>query len=222
LFVGNSLTHHRDAPETPEPALHDLPELLARMARARGARVEPGRVTAPGAVLEEHRLGPRLEPALRAGWDLVVLQESSERALVSEDFFAEARLLDARIKAAGAKTALFGVWTPRALAAEAPALERSLVELSAELGALLVPVGAAWRAASEARPELKLYREDGVHPAPAGAYLSASVFYARLLGAGLDDARAASADLEAVRDLSAGPAPSAADLAFLRGLAAGA
>jgi len=53
--------------------------------------------------------------------------------------------------------------------------------LMAELTAgLLAPVGEAWQLAQQTHPEIELYQGDGRHPAPAGTYLAACVFYLTL------------------------------------------
>jgi len=44
----------------------------------------------------------------------------------------------------------------------------------------LAPVGTAWRQSIREKPELNLYHKDGRHAGPAGAYLTACVFYAVL------------------------------------------
>ena len=54
--------------------------------------------------------------------------------------------------------------------------------VAAELDAKLAPVGLAWERAHQSDPELNLYHPDGRHANPAGAYLTACVFYAVLLG----------------------------------------
>ncbi len=46
----------------------------------------------------------------------------------------------------------------------------------------LVPVGPAWEAAQETRPDIALYAKDGIHPSALGVYLTACVFYASLSG----------------------------------------
>jgi hypothetical protein len=46
----------------------------------------------------------------------------------------------------------------------------------------LVPVGPAWEAAMQARPDIQLYASDGIHPSALGVYLTACVFYASLTG----------------------------------------
>ena len=60
----------------------------------------------------------------------------------------------ARIKAAGARTALFLDWAPRDRPEVAARLSGLCGRLAAELGALLVPVGDAWRRRRQARPGL--------------------------------------------------------------------
>lgn len=47
---------------------------------------------------------------------------------------------------------------------------------------ILVPVGPAWEAAQEARPDIQLYASDGIHPSASGVYLTACVFYTSLTG----------------------------------------
>ena len=52
---------------------------------------------------------------------------------------------------------------------------------ASELGAKLAPVGLAWQKAQRSDPDLDLFHPDGRHANPAGAYLTACVFYAVLL-----------------------------------------
>lgn len=49
-------------------------------------------------------------------------------------------------------------------------------------GAVLVPVGEAWRSARASYPSIVLFQSDGSHPSVAGTYLSACVFYVALTG----------------------------------------
>ena len=49
-------------------------------------------------------------------------------------------------------------------------------DIAAEVGAQVVRVGPAWRAAMRADASLVLYESDGSHPTAAGSYLAACVF----------------------------------------------
>ncbi len=46
-----------------------------------------------------------------------------------------------------------------------------------EVGAVLLPVGEAWRAAWRLDPQLALYSPDGFHPSEVGTFLAALVFF---------------------------------------------
>jgi hypothetical protein len=234
LFIGNSLTRFEaQAAEGPR-LLNDLPGFLSRMSHSRGSVLETATITRNAASLEEHREDAEAGRVLRSGaWDLVVLQENSERAISDEAAMAsDVRRLNAVIRAAGVRTALFSTWPPADRLGSGERLSRVYRELASEIGALRVPVGEAWARASLERPELKLRLRDGVHPSAAGAYLSACVFYTRLIAGGLADSsvEALSDDLAAVRDLAAAqvrfsgeddiPFVSSGELEFLRSVAA--
>ena len=51
-----------------------------------------------------------------------------------------------------------------------------------ELSIEVAPVGVAWKAALEGRPELELWGSDGIHPGVEGTYLAACVFYTVIYG----------------------------------------
>ena len=68
-----------------------------------------------------------------------------------------------------------------------PSYASSLVEETARyheaselIHAPIVPVGDAWEIAHGRKPDLELWNKDGKHPAPAGTYLAACVFYKAL------------------------------------------
>ncbi|MBI3553927.1 MAG: SGNH/GDSL hydrolase family protein [Elusimicrobia bacterium] len=228
LFVGNSLTYF----EAPAPegrlVLNDLPALLSRISPRLNMRTD--RISRDGASLEDHLSSPSLAARLRPGaWDLVVLQENSERAINdAAGVRRDARELCARIKASGARPLLFATWAPSGRPEAASGLDRFFGGLAAELGALLVPVGRAWEEAGRERPRLALRMPDGAHPGPLGAYLSACVFRSCLkprnrLELALQDI-AQVEELARTHDrLRPGEGPSAVledDLEFLRRVAA--
>jgi hypothetical protein len=51
-----------------------------------------------------------------------------------------------------------------------------------ELDTRVAPVGVAWAEAYRQDPQASLWQDDGSHPAVAGTYLAACVFYATLIG----------------------------------------
>ncbi len=185
LFIGNSYTY-----------FNNLPRMVEQLAAAskNGPRIETQMVVLPGGTLKEQW---QLEKASKAiqqgGWDYVVLQEQSTFGaswrvdgllhLNTLYFFEYARLFDAAIQKAGAKTVLYQTWPWRdAPEQDRQALDYAQMEIARELHAIVAPVALAWQIARKDAPEVSLYWVDGSHPSPGGSYLAACVFYATLTG----------------------------------------
>ena len=173
LFIGNSFTQR-----------NDLPGMLAALAASAkpARRVETGRVIANGMALKTHwTRGEARELIRKKKWDFVVLQEQSTRPLKNPGLMHEyVRLFNGDIAAAGARTALYMTWARRDGFDRQDELADAYTGIGRELGAVVVPVGMAWKRALAGDPSLVLHDRDGSHPSPAGSYLAACVFYAAL------------------------------------------
>jgi len=186
LFVGNSLTF-----------VSDLPQIFAELARSAGRPVEVDMAAEGGWTCADHAASDvSLGKIAGGGWDYVVLQEQSAMLALpekrEEQMAPAVRLLHAKITEGGAVTVLFMTWAGRdGLPASGyedyhamqAGVEAGYLEIADELGVMVVPVGAAWREVVAADPDLELWQRDGIHPAQAGSYLAACVFYATLFGA---------------------------------------
>jgi hypothetical protein len=170
LFIGNSYTYY-----------HRLPDIVAAMsARPESPRKFEVRMVAQGgASLLQHWEGAGARRALRGNpWDVVVLQEHSQVPFThpqqltryAERFAAEART-------AGARTVLYVTWARRDRPEGQNTIADAYAAAAKAADADLAPVGAAWRIARMRWPALALHEEDGGHPSPTGAYLSACVLY---------------------------------------------
>jgi hypothetical protein len=173
LFVGNSLT-----------AANDLPGLVASLSRAAGAPIDGVQVTFGNHSLEDHwRRGDARTAIARGGWSHVVLQQGPSALPESRVSLRQyTRRFDAEIRRAGARTALYMVWPSSARRADFDGVVTSYTIAARDVGGLLLPVGEAWRAAWRRDAALRLYGDDGFHPAPLGSYLAALVIYERLSG----------------------------------------
>lgn len=180
LFVGNS-----------HVTTHDLPELVTKLAAAGNVdRPLMACSQAPGGTsFKMHWEQGQVQRLLdEVKWDLVVLQDQSampnfSRAERNRETLPYARKLDEKIKASGARTVLFMTWGYKDFFV--PMQKQAQVayqELADDLKADLVPVGAAWERAQQARPNLDLWSVDGNHADLKGAYLSACVFYTAFYG----------------------------------------
>ncbi|MGD8276978.1 MAG: hypothetical protein PVH00_03080 [Gemmatimonadota bacterium] len=188
LYVGNSYVYVNNLPGLVEGISAGLDGPLVR-----GAGHTHGGGTLRGHIDDGHL--PAIfarGPAGREGWDWIVLQEQSTLGtrydpdtgeLGSPDaFHGAARELVGRIRAAGAKPALYMTWAKQPFPAQSETLSLTYHSIGAELGVPVVGVGEAWAEVLRARPDFNLYLSDGSHPNPAGSYLAACVIYATLTG----------------------------------------
>src|SRR5262245_8966692 len=181
LFIGNSFT-----------ARNDLPGMIARLAAARGRRMQHRLISAGGASLRTHWNAGHAPRAIREGrYDAVVLQEASTLPAKNATRMHEnVRLFDEAIRAAGAKTVLYMTWARQHAPETQSVIGDAYTAVGRELGATVVPVGTAWQHVLRRHDRPALYDKDGSHPSPAGSYLAACVFLAVLFEVspvGIDD-----------------------------------
>ncbi|MBL8522733.1 MAG: hypothetical protein JNN20_03490 [Betaproteobacteria bacterium] len=174
LFIGNGVTF-----------LHGMPALLTEIAATAS---EPRTLVTKTVGFDAATLqsqwekGDALAAIREGGWDMVVLQEHSHGAADRpEPMFRFARLFDAEIKKIGARTMIFQPWAWNDRYHTIVQIEANTRKISAELGAQLVPVGAAWKIAMKDFPRLPLLDNRAV-PTPASVYLTATVFHAVITG----------------------------------------
>ena len=188
LFVGNSYLYYNDS-------LHNH---VRRIAAENGPH--PGEdygyksATISGASLSQHPLDRLLKPG-RLGidrpFDLVVLQGGSGSVRSEErrsQFREVAADMQSMISASGAETALYMIHAyvephPRFDPKMDERIEHDYVSTGNAIGALVIPVGLAFRKAYARRPDIELHMAfDGTHPSLSGTYLAACVVYASIYG----------------------------------------
>ena len=165
LFVGNSYTY-----------VNDLPDLVARVAAARGIELVTGMVAEPNYSIEDHLQRRDYENALAQGWDWVVLQQGPSSLPENQEVLrVQAGRAAALAQARGSRVALFAAW---------PALDNAHTWAAAELsyrnaaranGLCALPVSTAWRFARERAPVVQLYASDRLHATREGSLLAALV-----------------------------------------------
>jgi len=175
LFVGNSLTY-----------ANDLPGMVSAISRRGGGApaLEVEAVTLPNVSLEDHWARKEALRAIeRGGWSHVVLQQGPSSLPESRaNLVAWTKRFAKKIRAVDARPALYMVWPSAARSGDLPRVEASYAAAAEAVDGLLLPAGAAWRAAWRRDPELPLYGPDGFHPSPLGTYLAAIVVEAALTG----------------------------------------
>ncbi len=183
LFVGNSYSFK-------------LPKVLARITQHGGRQIFVEGVTRGGWTLEKHARSKETLTRIRDGkWDVVVLQEQSQRPSFSRkqrerDMNPHVQMLAAEIRRSGALPVLFQTWGrrdgDRANRESFPGdtfekMQKRLIagyhEAAVVAGhALIVPVGEAWAAEVKKGRGQRLFAKDGSHPSAAGVEFSARVF----------------------------------------------
>ena len=187
LFVGNSYYYYNNS-------LHNhVSDLVNASDAALGARLQFKSSTIGGAALNHHNMAHLTEPG-RIGvtqpFQWVVMQGGSAEPLSQSrrEIFRQTAMTHAEmVKARGGQVALYMTHAyvkPHRLASPQNiiATESMYVEVGNEIGALVIPVGLAFREAYQRFPNLKLHLPDGTHPSLLGTYLAACTTYATLYG----------------------------------------
>lgn len=171
LFIGNSLTYS-----------NDLPDMLEAVARQAGKDLETDAITIPGGALEDHFRARTAHAALATGgYQIVILQQGPSSLPESQANLREwTRRFEARIRAGGARPALYMVWPDSTRLAFFDDVRESYSNAALDVRGMFIPAGEAWRAAWRLDPDLPLYDLDQFHPSPLGSYVAALSMFAEL------------------------------------------
>lgn len=191
LFIGNSYVY-----------TNDLPNVLKQMAASLGDTLIFDQHTPGGWTFENHRSdATTINKIFSQKWDIVILQEQSQRpafspAQVAKDTYKPAYSLDSmiRINNACTETMFFMTWGrkngdasncvlyPPICTYEGmqQRLRDSYMQMTQDNNAVVAPVGAAWKQMRDSFPSVDLYVPDESHPSASGTYLAACVFYASI------------------------------------------
>ena len=178
LFVGNSLTYYNDLPLIVEALADSVPGLTPAQ------RLSTAMAAYPDYALYDHWADGTAVRAIdnKTKWDVVVLQQGSSALEESRVLLRDwTKRFDERIRAAGARTALYAVWPNAARQFDFDRVNESYTLAATDVGGMLFPVGEAWRAAWRRDANLPLYSADGLHPSVSGSYVGGLVIASMLL-----------------------------------------
>lgn len=177
LFIGNSLTYVNDLPLIVEALADSVPGLTPAQ------RLAPAMAAFPDYALEDHWANGTAVRAIDQGtWSVVVLQQGSSALEESRVNLRQwTKKFDERIRAAGARTAMYAVWPFASRQFDFDRVNESYTLAATDVNGMLFPVGEAWRAAWRRDPNLELYAPDGLHPSVRGSYIGALVITSMLL-----------------------------------------
>jgi len=185
LFLGNSLTSY-----------NSQTSIFRGLAQSANKRIFVNQYCQNGAQLDYHRYSLMSRQKIsEQKWDFVILQEA-----VAEVSSSEGRA-DILPFIEGLKTFIFQRNSRARVIYFMPYANRDGLDIGfmhlsydqhqinliegvqqyAQLADVMIaPIGQAWRQVRRERPSIELYREDKAHPAYAGSYLGACVYYATI------------------------------------------
>lgn len=191
LFIGNSYIYS-----------NNIPMILQQIAASYGDTLIYEESVPGGYTLEAHTTNTNtLNKIKSTNWDIVILQEQSQRpafpdAQVASDTYPYARILDSLIKDNNSctETMFYMTWGRKNGDAQncqfypplctydgmQQKLRERYLQMAQNNSASVAPVGAAWKAVRDSVPSIGLYVSDESHPSVAGSYLAACVFYASI------------------------------------------
>lgn len=172
LFIGNSYL-----------AFEDIPGIVQALADSAGEKIATKTIAASNAALIDHWQDGRARREIaKGGWEWVVLQQGPSSVALNRDTLRLATSLFAgEMTRVGATPALFSAWPSRGRRQDFPAAIESYALAAADVSGIFLPVASSWLDAWDRDPALELYA-DNLHANVEGAYLSALVVVARLLG----------------------------------------
>lgn len=166
LFVGNSLTY-----------TNNLPELVEDEAKSRGYKIKTTTLAFPNYAIIDHWDDGELQKHIMSkDFDYVIVQQgpssqSEGRSMLIQDGAKVKKLCDKY----ETKFAYFMVWPSLTYFKTFDNVIKNHRDASEQNGALLFPVGEAWKAYIDENKDASLYGQDGFHPSPKGSRLAARV-----------------------------------------------
>ncbi len=189
LFIGNSYTA-------------GLPGVIDLLCQSLGDTLIFQEVSPGGFTLQGHSTDPGTLSAIKQDkWDIVVIQEQSQRPAfspgqVASDTYPYAKTLVDSIKANHncSEPMFYMTWGRKngdasncpfyppicTYAGMQQRLRESYLEMAKDNNGSVSPVGAAWKVVRDSVSTIDLYQPDESHPSNAGRYLAACVFYSSI------------------------------------------
>lgn len=165
LFVGNSYLF-----------THNIPAVVADVARARGKRIVAGMLAEPNFNIADHLARGEFVDRLDQGWDWVVLHQGPSSLPANQIDLRDNAMRAAELASArGIKVALMSAWPALYNAHTWANAELSYRNAATAIDGCVLPVATAWRYARERDPGIDLYQSDELHPERAGSLLAALV-----------------------------------------------
>jgi hypothetical protein len=174
LFVGNSYTY-----------VSNMPHLVSLISDFTQTKLITSKSVAGGATLSDHWRSEKglntMELINNGDYDIVILQDQSMTTIVQPDsLLIYSKKFSDYIRKNGAQPYLYCTWAREKVPQYQETITDVYNQAARENNIGLVKVGEAWKLAQTLRPKIELYRLDGSHQSPLGAFLTACNFVKEL------------------------------------------
>lgn len=176
LIMGNSLSFYNNG-------LHTFLRALSRERAAPDEQFTYRIITTSGGHLRDATFSFEEALTRQYKWDAVIFQGHSTEPITEkhkDNFRKYALELIKVAKDNNLPAVFFANWGNPAKPGTTEALQEEYVKLANETDAMVSPIGLAFAKAKATKPDLKLIRDDNVHPTVEGSYLTSVVLYSTL------------------------------------------
>lgn len=171
LFIGNSLTY-----------TNDLPSLVAAIGADKGNLIEKEMIAKPNYALEDHWGEGCIQKMIESGfYDFVVIQQGpSSQPDGAQSLLEYGGKIQELCKANDTKLAFFQVWPAKINYQTFPGVIANYMNAAYSTGAILCPVGYAWKQYMDKTNDFSYYGPDEFHPSMLGSAVAADIIYKAL------------------------------------------
>jgi hypothetical protein len=168
LFVGNSLTY-----------FNDLPSRVADIGASKGNLVEQEMMAYPNYAIQDHWNEGCLQSMISSGYyDFIVVQQGpSSQADGAQSLLDYGELIQQLCKQHDTKLAFFMVWPARVNYHTFNGVISNYTSAAYATGAILCPVGYAWKRYIDDTGDWSYYGPDDFHPSAVGTGVAAEIIY---------------------------------------------
>lgn len=167
LCIGNSHTY-----------FNDMPLMVKRRAVEVGYDCQVTMIAHGGWYLAQHAEEPDVRfNILYGGYDYVVLQEHAHPFGPEDKFMEAAKKLNKIIRETACIPVIYECWAKRDEPEKQSYMNEVHQRVTAEIKALLAPVGEYWWGYMHSWSSLEMYAEDGAHASRAGSDFAAKMVW---------------------------------------------
>lgn len=171
LFVGNSLTY-----------TNDLPSRVAAIGASKDNLLEKEMIAKPNYALEDHWTEGCIQAMIKSGfYDFIVVQQGpSSQSDGAKSLLEYGTLISDLCKANDTKLAFFMVWPAKVNYNTFSGVITNYMNAAYATGAILCPVGYAWKQYMDQSGDFSYYGPDEFHPSEKGSDVAAEIIYKAL------------------------------------------